>query len=70
MPGDGGDVVTIDLVSRKVLAETDNYKIGSDGKRARIQQDSTYFNPEQVEFYHTRCSTFMRYRFADDGSIL
>lgn len=70
MPGDGGDEVqTIDLVSRKVLVETDNYKMGSDGKELWIQQDSTYFNPEQVEFYHNLMFYFyaMPFVLADDG---
>jgi hypothetical protein len=70
MPSDGGDEVqTIDLESRKVLVETDTYKMGSDGKELWIQQDSTYFNPERVEFYHNLMFYFyaMPFVLADDG---
>jgi hypothetical protein len=70
IPSDIGDEVqTIDLVSRKVLVETDNYKMGSDGREIWIQQDSAFFNPERVEFYHNLMFYFyaMPFVLADDG---
>jgi hypothetical protein len=60
----------LDLVtSRKVLVETDNYKMEVTGKELWIQQDSTYFDPEQVEFYHNPMFYFYALPFCtcDDG---
>ncbi|WP_340199153.1 hypothetical protein [Ascidiimonas sp. W6] len=61
---------TIDLVSRNDLIETSNYKIGFDGVRSWILQDSTFFggNPR---FYHNLMFYFyaMPFVLADDGII-
>jgi len=70
MPSTSGDEVqTVDLTSRKVLVETDKYKMGSDGNELWIQQDSAYFNPERVAFYHNLMFYFyaMPFVLADDG---
>ena len=70
MPGDNGDEIqTVDLATRNTLVETASYKMGNDGKELWLAQDSTYFNPERVEFYHNLMFYFyaMPFVLADDG---
>lgn len=72
MPSDNGDEVhTVDLKSRKTLIETDKYDIGFDGEKLWLKQDTTFFQPSQVEFYYNLMFYFyaMPFVLADDGIV-
>ncbi|GAA0873033.1 hypothetical protein GCM10009117_21800 [Gangjinia marincola] len=69
--GDGKEVHTVDLNSRKTLITTSNYSLGFNGDKVWLLQDSTYFNPERARFYHNLMFYFyaMPFVLADDGIV-
>lgn len=66
---DGNELHTIDLKSRKVTVETENYTIGFNGEKVWIAQDSAYFPPQRARFYHNLMFYFyaMPFVLGDDG---
>jgi len=65
----GNETQTVNLHSRKTLIKTDNYKLGFDGEKVWLEQDSTYFAPQRARFYHNLYFYFyaMPFVLGDEG---
>jgi len=65
---EGNEKHTTDLKSRYARIETDKFALGFDGKKAWLQQDSTYFKGDP-RFYHNLMFYFyaMPFVLGDDG---
>ena len=70
MEKEGGDEIhTVNLKSRKTLIETGDYKLGFDGEKIWLAQDSTHFPTQRARFYHNLYFYFyaMPFVLGDDG---
>ncbi len=65
----GNETHLTDLKSRKVTITTEKYRLGFDGDRVWLAQDSLAFKPERARFYHNLMFYFyaMPFVLGDDG---
>ncbi len=65
---EGKEITTTDLKNRKSLIRTDKFKIGFNGEKVWIKQDSTYFR-NNAKFYYNLMFYFyaMPFVLGDDG---
>jgi len=65
----GNETHTVNLDSRKTLIKTDKYKLGFDGEKVWLEQDSIHFPAERARFYHNLYFYFyaMPFVLGDEG---
>ncbi len=67
--GDANETHTVNLKDRRTLIDNKNYKLGFDGEKIWLDQDSTFFQPQRARFYHNLYFYFyaMPFILGDDG---